>query len=342
MNSAFVYTTEPMATRALAAEIRHDSSRVLELLRQKAQSEELGVLRRVRCEAVERVDVLLECEREDGAKYTVGIEAKFDHELSRDQVERLQSALDLLFILIPDASVIPMWLHDEYPAVPVIRWTEILECFVDSRLTLIDIAAIKVPKVAIEARFAALTFGDELDGWAITIERNGSGNPSLIFESPELPDGRTLRGQIQVVGRGVPALLEEVRVESHIGIEVAEDESNYFDPDVADFAPPWIEDLKILHKEVLAGNEDQLLISRRAPGHSKRELGRWKKPLAQKYLGGQAYLAKGYTDGWAIGPKTEKVHLEDIDRLAAITADVFRRWFEAAHRGAQPAGRSEL
>ncbi len=42
-----------------------------------------------------------------------------------------------------------------------------------------------------------------------------------------------------------------------------------------------------------------------------------------------AYLAKGYTDGWAIGPKTEKVGVEGLDELARITAEVFDRWYAA-------------
>lgn len=326
-----IYTTEPMATRALAAEIRHDAHHLLTLLRQRSRTEDFGTLQRVRCEAIEQVDVLLEFER-DGEPRLVGIEAKFNHELSRDQIAREASALDRLFVLVPDFDAVPEWLYDEFPDVAVIGWEETLACFFDPRITLQDLAAIKIPKVAIEAQLNALSFDGRLIGWRIETERNGNGNPSIVFESPGLPDGRTLRGQIQVVGRGVPDQVADVRFESHIGIAVPEDEASYFDPAQSDVAPAWIENLKTLQRDVLAGEEDRLLISRRAPGGSRRALGRWKKPLAQKHLGEHAYLAKGYTDGWAIGPKTENVPLERLDELATITAEIFERWYAAETR----------
>ncbi|GAB2565364.1 hypothetical protein [Leucobacter ruminantium] len=323
-----IYTTEPMATRALAAEIRQDARRFLNLLRHRSGARSFGALQRVRCEALEQVDVLLEFER-DGEPYLVGIEAKFNHELGRDQISRESSALDTLFVLVPDFDAVPEWLHDEFPEVPVIGWKETLECFIAPRITIDDLAAIKVPKVAIEAQLNGLSFEGRLVGWRIETERNGNGNPSIVFESPELPDGRTLRGQIQVVGRGVPDQVEDVRLESHIGIAVSEDETSYFDPERSDSVPIWIENLKTLQREVLTGEEDRLLISRRAPGTSRRALGRWKKPLAQKHLGEHAYLAKGYTDGWAIGPKTKNVPLERLEELATVTAEIFERWYAA-------------
>ncbi len=121
-------------------------------------------------------------------------------------------------------------------------------------------------------------------------------------------------------------------MESHIGIAVPEDEANYFDPAGSNYVPIWIDNLKTLHREVLDGQEDRLLISRHAPGESERVLGRWKKPLAQKHLGELAYLAKGYTDGWAIGPKTQRVPLAQLDHIAAITVEIFERWFEAENQ----------
>ena len=329
MESSPIYTSEPMATRALAAEIRHDPTRFLGLLRERSSTPmPSGPLRRVRCEAIERIDVLLEFDAPDGTPHLVGIEAKFDHELTQDQIARETDGLDQLFVLVADLGAVPRWLREQYEQVSVISWDEALACFTDSRITREDVGSIKIPKASIEARFNALSFPGALEGWRIETEHNGVGNPSIVFESPALPDGRTLRGQIQVSGRGMPENIEDVRFESHIGVAVAEVPENYFDPEGSDVVPPWIQSLRTLQREVLDGEEERLLISLRAPRASRRELGKWKLPLALKHLGEHAYLAKGYTDGWAIGPKTQKVPLQRLDELAAVTAEIFERWYE--------------
>ncbi|MFF7291647.1 hypothetical protein ACFY9N_03855 [Microbacterium sp. NPDC008134] len=53
--------------------------------------------------------------------------------------------------------------------------------------------------------------------------------------------------------------------------------------------------------------------------------------MAEEHLKKNAHLAKGYVD-WAIGPKTAPVPLERLDELAAITVEVFERWFAAESR----------
>lgn len=217
---------------------------------------------------------------------------------------------------------------------PVLSWQELLECFPDSRITLEDLDSIRTPKTDVEAHFNRLVprLKERLqDQWSVTSWRNDRGNPSIIFESPSLPDGRTLRGQIQVTGQGMPKHAANVRLESHMGISVVEDKSNYFNPNLSDVVPAWIESLRTLQREVLEGNEDRLWISRHASGHSNRELGQWKKPLALTHLKANDHLAKGYVN-WAIGPKTAPVPLERLDELSAITVEVFERWFAAESR----------
>jgi hypothetical protein len=56
-----IYTTEPMATRALAAEIRHADDEITALLEQRFNLEQgtLNALIDVQCEAIEKIDVLL-------------------------------------------------------------------------------------------------------------------------------------------------------------------------------------------------------------------------------------------------------------------------------------------
>ncbi|OAN38857.1 hypothetical protein [Microbacterium sp. H83] len=319
-----------MVTRALAAEIRHHPTALQDFLEGLSDKRPFGLLQRVRCEATARVDVLLEFEQADGTPLSVGLEAKFDHELTRAQIRKEADAVQQLFVVVRDTDGVPHWLAEDFPTVPVISWHDLLKRFPDSRITTDDLDSIRTPKAAVEAHFTRLKphLDQRLDGWAIDPRRNGSGNPSIVFGSPPLPDGRTLRGQIQVTGRGMPKHAEDLRLESHMGISVVEDESNYFDPKLSPDVPAWIESLRTLQREVLDGHEDRLLISRRAPGVSSRDLGQWKKPLAITHLEEDAHLAKGYVD-WAIGPKTAPVPLERLDELAAITVEVFERWHAA-------------
>ncbi|MBM7466113.1 hypothetical protein [Microbacterium esteraromaticum] len=332
MYTSPIFTSEPMVTRALAAEVRHYGEQLQALLESRSGMESFGTLRRVQCEATPaRVDVLLEFERADGQLFLVGLEAKFDHELSREQLLRENDAVQRLFVILQDPDCAPRWLAEEFPTVPVVSWHDVLGCFPASRITMNDLDSIRTPKAAVEARFHRLRLDEQLKGWSIESRRNGSGNPSIVFESPKLPDGRTLRGQIQVAGRGMQRRTEDVRLEGHMGISVIEDDSNFFDPAQSPTVPAWIESLKTLQREVLDGHEERLLISRRAPGNSLRNPGQWKKALASKHLGRDAHLAKGYVD-WAIGPKTLPVPLERLDDLAVITVEVFGRWFAAESR----------
>jgi len=332
MMNSLIYTSEPMATRALAAEIRQSPDSFLKLLRTHSPCPLPGEVSRVQCEALANVDVLLELEDDGGTPLRVGIEAKFNHELSRQQIARETAALEHLIVLVTQANTVPPWLQREFPDVPVITWTDALACFSEPRITAEDIGSIKIPKAVVEARLNALSFGERLEGWDIHHGRNRNGNPSVVIESPKFASTHTLRGQVQVVGRGVPASLDDVRFESHIGVAVPELPENYFDPSQSDVAPTWVENLRTLQREVLNGCGDHFQLSRRAPGTSQWELGQWKTPIAVKHLREHAYLAKGYTDGWAVGPKTRSVPLARLDELAAITAELFERWYEAETR----------
>lgn len=330
VNSSPIYTTEPMVTRALAAEVRHNPDELQSLLESRSDRAPFGVLQRVRCEGTARIDVVLEFEQADGTSLSVGLEAKFDHELSRDQIREEAAAVQQLFVVVRDIDGVPRWLAEEFPTVPVVTWKDLLECFPESRITADDLGSIRTPKVSIETHFHRLhrRLEEQMEGWTVDPRRNGSGNPSIVFESPELPNGRTLRGQIQVAGRGMPDRAEDLRLESHIGVSVDHDESDFFDPELSPVVPVWIESLKTLQREVLNGHEERFLISRRAPGNSSRAFGQFKKSLAVTHLEEDAHLAKGYVD-WAIGPKTASVPLERLDELTAITVEVFERWFAA-------------
>ena len=320
-----------MVTRALGAEIRQNPRKLVDLIRARSGLSLAGTAVSVRCEATAGVDVLIEVDGEGGTTW-VGIEAKFDHELTEEQIAREHAALDLLVVLVTSRETVPPWLATKFPDVPVLTWEETLACFPESRIMVDDLKSIKVLKVVVEARLHALDLSAQLPGWSFAHRRNGNGNPAVIIESPAFGADVTLRGQIQVVGRGMPDSLEKVRMEGHIGVAVPEHADNYFDPKTSDAVPAWIEHLRTLEREVLDEAPSRYHISRRPPGRSTRELGQWKTPLAVKHLGEYSYLAKGYTDGWAIGPKTTPVPLTQLDELAERTADLFARWFEAEHR----------
>ncbi|MCQ1999623.1 hypothetical protein [Arthrobacter zhaoxinii] len=336
MTQNTIYRTEPMATRALAAEIRHDHRRFVSFL-EDVSGKSLGTFREVLCEvkypvgaasqSTVRIDVQLNFEDN-----IVGIEAKLDHELTREQVRDQIKALGgdaTIFVLVPSKDFLPAWLS-EFPGVSIIGWEDALACFNGSRLTMEDIHGEgRLLKTTVEAWLAALEVGERLPGWSVDIRRGGSGMPSIEIQSPALACGRTIRGQLEVAGRGMPESLDAVRFISHVGIAVPENGDNYFDPDTSDVIPGWVEHLRVLQRDVLQGEEEQLLVSFHAPGNSNRKLGKWKNALAKRYLGEHLHLAKGYTDGWAIGPKTTTVPRDQLGRLAEVTVEIFARWYKA-------------
>lgn len=329
MTNPTIYSTEPMATRALAAEIRHDPDAFVGLLARATGVEALAGLRSVRCEATARLDLELHLARPTPT--TVGIEAKFDHEITQRQLRTQLAVVDHLVLLVPDPAAVPAWAR-ELPRVGVLSWADALSAFHEPRLTPADIASMPLSKSVVEARLAGLAFDERMPGWSVEIRRSGSGMPSIVVESDELPNGRTLRGQIQVVGRGMPKPGEPIFVEYSIGVAVPATPEEYPDPDAPHVEPGWIAALRALRDEVLAGELDRLLVSTRRPGNGSTVLGRRKLPLAERYLDDDAWLAKGYTDGWALGPKSLKQPLGQLELIADAAAEIFTRWFAVESR----------
>jgi hypothetical protein len=319
-----IYTSEPMATRALAAEIRHAPDKLVRLLAERIGVADLSGFSSVSCEASEKVD--LELRFENVHCQVIGIEAKFDNELTRNQVDRQLAVVDQLVIMLTSTESAPAWI-EEIERVSVITWEEALKCFSEPRLTVNDISSMPVLKSGAEILFRAQIFSDFADDWFVEVRRGGSGMPSIIIESPLLPSGRTLRGQIQVAGRGMPRHGAPVMVEYSIGVSVPATVDEYPDPMLPHAMPGWIEPLRALHREVLEGHERRFGVSTRKPGNGTSELGRRKVPLVEEYLAGKTWLAKGYTDGWALGIKSLKVPLDDIDALTSTTIEIFNRWY---------------
>lgn len=256
----------------------------------------------------------------------MGIEAKFDHELTRDQVDRQLSVVDQLLILLLTKDSAPGWVGDQ-KRVSVITWNETLECFKGSRLTVEDIDSMPRLKSAVEPRFRALHVDDRLPGWQVDIRRGGGGMPAIVIESPTLANGRTLRGQIQISGRGMPKPPNPVMIEYSIGVSVPANPDEYPDPTKGHLEPGWIEPLRTLHRNILDGHETSLMVSTQKPGNGRSELGKRKLPLAEKYLSEATWLAKGYTDGWALGIKSVNRPVDELEELTSTTIDIFLRWY---------------
>lgn len=346
MKSTTIYRTEPMATRALGAEIRHDDARFVTLL-ERVSGLTLGSLESVDCEVrhpiaseaskrnAVRVDVELRFADADTTRL-VGVEAKLDHELTPEQVDEQLSVLGedgALFVLVPRKSLAPAWLATR-ERVWRIDWEETIACFDEPRLRLDDINGEgRLLKTTAEAWLTALALDDRLDDWGVVVRRGDSGMPSIVLESRALPGGRAIRGQIQVVGRRMPEHEEDIRFEGFLGISVnGRDEGDFPHPDHAPTAPVWINHLERLHSSVLNGSPDLARFSKRAPGNGRKEFGDRKSALAAHFLEDERWLAKGYTD-WSLGPKTVDHAKDELQDLADLVVRVALGW-EAAERDA--------
>ncbi|WP_106817510.1 hypothetical protein [Janibacter massiliensis] len=324
-----IFTSEPMATRALAAELRHNAEHATALLEEslKLATGELGVLTDVRCESKRRIDVLL-VYAADGKERRVGLEAKFDHQITAEQLEREAEVVDHLVLLVlaaEDAGV-----HADLVDC-VITWEQLLATLPDSRLTLDDVRNMPSDKLTVERMFRAQGVAERLfpSDWFVEIRRNGAGMPSIIVQSPTLPDGRELRGQVQVIGRAMPKESELLRLEYHVGVQVIADDDDLPDARECESAPAWIKHLRVLEQLVTDDAGERFpRIARTAAGNGRGARGANKIPLVNKFLDGQTWLAKGYTDGWALGVKSTPTPAGELGSLCDEAAALFLAWFE--------------
>lgn len=331
-----IYTTEPMITRALGAEIRNNPVTFTKLLESRAGIEEgtLKNLKSITCEGPSRLDLYLQYEDAHTQElFRVGIEAKFQHEITDDQLMRQRPKVDVLFLLVLD----PINATGHQHLVDgVLTWNEVLATFTHSRITQADITSIPTTKLQIEGLLHQLALEDRFPTtWTVWYSRGGSGMSSVEFSSPTIPDGRQLRGQIQVKHRGsLPSDSQLVRMEYHLGVSVEDTEADFPDPSSAKNAPSWVEDLKILYDVVLHGRLDELMVSTHKPGRDNGEFGVNRKPLLAKFLTERTWLGQGYRT-WALGPRSTGQPLSELPRLADVAVEVMTEWHEALrHRSA--------
>lgn len=314
-----LYTSEPQLTRALAAEFRHDP-KATERYFSSLLGVTLGELTDVGCEKDERVDILLEFEHS-----TIAIEAKIDHEISEDQLERESKVADYLMLLLLDADDATE--HQDQVA-RVLTWAEILPEFPDARVLLSDVESISALKVQVE-RVLRKTLRNMTipDGWYLEVNRGDSGMPGITVESPELPNGDWLCGQIQVIGREMPLSFNDVHLEYYAGTHVEETDECYPPLDSND-EPSWVTNARVLYETVLEGDPSTFDLKTNKPGTSQRPLGQLRKDLTMKYLADAPWLAQGYIDT-AIGVRAHPKPISEIDDLADTAMRLFTTWFDA-------------
>ena len=325
-----------MVNRALAAEIRHESKSFTALVEKKLGRlpGSLGSLTSVQCEATAKLDLLLDYASQ-GSSVTVGLESKLDHEVTRPQLKKQRKVVDHLVLVCPDPAVAEPF-DDLLDA--VLTWDEVLSTFKNSRLTATDIDSFPLSKVATEKllRDVALPALRLPSAWRADVKRGGSAMPSIVIVSPPLPDGRELRGQIQVAGRGMKPTLAETRFEYHIGVQVDDSAEDFPKAEATKTAPGWIPHLLVLHSVVDALGGRKMLVGKYPGQAGGGEHGANKLPLVVKFLPKDGrWLARGYCN-WALGIKSGKLSSDRLEDLARTTAKIFRAWYKAEtnlHKG---------
>lgn len=329
--TSLIFTTEPLATRALAAEIRHEHARFVAKLSSHVGPDRLGRFADVRAEhGDQKIDVALmftepEC--------LVGIEAKFDHTLTEDQVDRELTVADHLVVLLLEREHAPEWLPHK-ARVSLMTWEEALECFPDSRLTLAEVRAARSGKSAVEARLRQLiepARGRLGVGWSIDSKRGGSGMPAINFYSPKIGDAQ-IRAVLQVAQRAMPAAGEPVPVRFSVGISVKADFTSY--PRDSGATPQWIDAVRRLQNDVIGDRVEELHLSTRRPSSAhvnpKTDNGRaHARKLAivdHHFANHERWLTTGYID-WIVGPASQRLPLERVELLADALVEILDGWY---------------
>ena len=317
-----LYTSEPQLTRALAAEFRHDPQ-ATERYFSSLLGVELGELTDVGCEKDQRVDILLEFEHK-----TIAIEAKIDHEISEDQLERESEVADYLMLLVLDVDDAADY-QDMVDR--VLTWDKTLSEFPEPRILLSDIESLRTVKVQVERVLRKTLKSMTIPGgWDLDVRRGARGMPSITIMSPELPNGDWLCGQIQVIGQKMPSSFNDVCLEYHAGTYV-EETDEYYPPLDSNDVPSWVTNARLLYESVLEGDPSTFDLKTNKPGTSQRPLGQLRKDLTMKYLADAPWLAQGYIN-WSLGVRANPKPISEIDDLADAAMRLFTAWFDALEK----------
>lgn len=317
-----LYTSEPQLTRALAAEFRHDPQ-AAERYFSSLLGVELGELTDVGCEKDQRVDILLEFEHK-----TIAIEAKIDHEISEDQLERESEVADYLMLLVLDIDDAADY---QDMVARVLTWDKTLSEFPEPRILLSDIESLHTVKVQVERVLRKTLKSMTIPGgWDLDVRRGARGMPSITIMSPELPNGDWLCGQIQVIGQKMPSSFNDVCLEYHAGTYV-EETDEYYPPLDSNDVPSWVTNARLLYESVLEGDPSTFDLKTNKPGTSQRPLGQLRKDLTMKYLADAPWLAQGYIN-WSLGVRANPKPISEIADLADAAMRLFTTWFDALEK----------
>lgn len=154
--------------------------------------------------------------------------------------------------------------------------------------------------------------------------------PGITIESPKLPNGDWLCGQIQVTGRKMPAVFSDVRLEYYAGTYVEETDECYPPLDSND-VPSWVTNARLLYESVLEGDPSTFDLKTNKPGTSQRPLGQLRKDLTMKYLADAPWLAQGYIN-WSLGVRANPKPISEIADLADTAMRLFTTWFDALEK----------
>ena len=213
----------------------------------------------------------------------------------------------------------------------VLTWAEILPEFPGARVLLSDVESLPASKVQVERvlrkTLKKLTIPD---GWYLEVNRGDSAMPGITIESPELPNGDWLCGQIQVTGRKMPAAFSDVHLEYYAGTYVQETDECYPPLDSND-VPSWVTNARLLYESVLEGDPSTFDLKTNKPGTSQRPLGQLRKDLTMKYLADAPWLAQGYIN-WSLGVRANPKPISEIDDLADAAMRLFTAWFGALEK----------
>lgn len=316
-----IWTTEPHAARALAAEIRHNPAASAKFF-SKLLDADVGNLEQVALEKRKsRVDIILAF-----SKLRVGIEAKIGHEITAEQLDRQSESSNRQVLLVVELGDIP---SEILSSIARTTWDEILTVFSESRLTTGDIRTLATSTAF--RRSARTTFdrlalefrsSDTVDGWVYSSKGSNSGYPSLNIEGPaiDLLDGRCLFGQIELPRTASSTAEQSVAYTATVGLWIERDRD--LDLLKSD-APPWVRAMKVLRDNRDDLCKDLVLNTWSTP-RTKEGIERPAAQIAQRH-GLSLMYAKGYQDSY-LGVKFKAS--TDPESYARDVVDFLHRFHE--------------
>lgn len=335
LKHGYIFTTEPIAMRAFAAELRHDLAATGRLIADVLK-EDLGTPEYIQCEAREGIDVLVGFP----GHVEVGIEGKIDHSVTAIQIARERAAVSgRLILLVKERQDVIEAQSTLGTTLFVVTWEEALSYFRDSRISLEDVEAVNDEKRIARRALGAVDTSQVPDEWDLVRKDGEGGWPSITAKGPYLPGGRRLILQIEMVRPkneekepGKEKSAKRRQYAGTIGITVLQDEFDPFDVNTAGpDRPEWIVYLDRLGgflKKRLATTD--AVFSTAAGRAGKSELGASKVAQAI-HFGLPLSYAKGYVGDY-LGVRTQSVAADGLGPLAvsvlnsAVELDAFLRY----------------